>query len=274
MNSHPFDLLVELPDADVRLDCAALHLARDVYPHIGVQAYLTRLDALAAEVAGLRAGLAAPLRYQALREVLVAQHGLNGNKDDYYDPDNSYLSRVLDRGCGIPISLAVVWIEVGRRLKWPVAGAGLPGHFLVRIDDPERFVAVDVFNDARTLSLDDCEKLLEQQFEGKVKFQPELLDPVDTRSILSRMLANLRQIYMVNHNWPRLRDVLHRLTALEPQNSLHLQELAALHFRLGDVRGAYAHLAACLQRLPDGTDDRQGVQNKLERLEAAIAALN
>ena len=92
-----------------------------------------------------RPGLTAILRYQAMRDVLVNEHNFHGNQDDYYDPQNSYLNRVLDRRLGAPVSLATIWVEVARRLKWPVHGVALPGHFLVRFDDPERFVLADPF---------------------------------------------------------------------------------------------------------------------------------
>lgn len=274
MSQHPFDLLMELPDEEIRLDCAALHFARDAYPHLDLPAYLGRLDALADEVAAMRAGLAAPLRYQALREVLVEEHGFRGNQDDYYHPDNSYLNCVLDSGRGIPITLAMIWIEVGRRLNWPVAGVALPGHFLVRLDDPERFVAVDVFNDGCSLGLDDCERIVEQRFEGKMKFTPEFLEPVDTRAVLTRSLGNLRHVFSVRQDWPRLGDVLRRLAALEPENSAHLGALADVCSRQGDLRGAYAHLAACLERLPPEADERTLVQREMQRLEWAILRLN
>jgi regulator of sirC expression with transglutaminase-like and TPR domain len=272
MSRHPFDLLIELEPHEIHLDCAALHLARDVYPHISVPAYLAQLDALADEVAALAPGLSAPLRYQALAEVLVDRHGFRGSTDDYYDPQNSYLNRVLDRHVGIPISLAIVWIEVARRLKWPIAGAALPSHFLVRVDDPDRFIVVDVFNGGCTLSLEDCAKLLEQNLEGKVPFDPQMLEPVGTRAILARSLANLRAVYMVNQDWNRLACVLRRLIALEPTNGNHLQELAALHFQLGDMRGAYAHLAASLPRVAES--DRADVEQRMERLAKTIASLN
>lgn len=274
MQPHPFDLLMELAEADIRLDCAALHLARDVYPHIDVHAYLGWLDEIAAEVAALRPRIGAPERYQALCEVLVERRGFHGNGDDYYDPDNSYLNRVLDRRCGIPISLATVWIEVGRRLNWPVSGVNLPGHFLVRLDDPERFVLVDVFDGGKSLSIEDCAELVKKQFDQKIGFTPEFLEPVDTRTILSRTLTNLKQIYMVNHNWERLLDVLRRLIAVDRENLMHIQELAALHYRMGDFRGAHALMAECLKRMPEPNDERASVQSKLHRLEAAIAGLN
>jgi regulator of sirC expression with transglutaminase-like and TPR domain len=273
MSLHPFDMQMELPTEAIRLDCAALHLARDVYGVVNLFPYLEQIDGLAAEVFERRAGLTAPLRYEAMREVLVERHDFRGNSDDYYDPENSYFNRVLERSRGIPITLSILWIEVARRLKWPVSGVGFPGHFLVRFDDAEHYVLVDPFRDGQSLNIDDCRKILSHHFEGKVEFKPEFLEPVDARSTLVRLLNNLRSIYLVNHDWGRLDDVLQRLAAVEPENSRHREELAALRYRQGDVRSAYAHLSSCLTSGSD-TDERVMVQKKLRHLEAAIAALN
>ena len=273
MTQHPFDLLIELDTDQIYLDCAALHLARDVYQHVDINFYRAKLDALAESVAEMRPGLSAPGRYKAMRDILVDAHEFTGNVDDYYDPDNSYLNRVLDRGLGVPISLSTIWIEVGRRLKWPVAGVSFPGHFLVRFDDPERFILADPFNDGRTLSANKCRALLKDYSGGRISFTDEFLEPADTRSILARTLENLRDIYITTHDWDRLADVLRRLAAVEPGNGQHPRELADLQFKLGDVRGAYAHLTVALDRLPDG-GDRIIVQGNLEKLEQAITALN
>lgn len=273
MSRHPFDLLVELRPEHIRLDCAALHLARDIYPDIDIPRYLAQLDSLADEVAERRAGLSATLRYQALREVLVGRYGFTGNQDDYYDPQNSYLNRVLDRHVGIPIALSVLWIEIGRRLKWPVAGVALPGHFLVRFDDPERFVLADPFGEGRSLSLEDCRRLMAQRFQRHIRLSRRLLQPVKTRAMLGRMLNNLRGIYLANHDWWQLAAVLQRLVALEPRRGRHLQDLASVYARLGDMRAAYKCLKLYLHRVPDA-DDSHLVESNLMRLEAALAALN
>ncbi len=270
---HPFDSLMELDTPDVRLDCAALHLARDVYPHVALSTYLQQLDEIAEQVAARRPGLGAAQRYRALREVLVAELGFRGNADDYYSAENSYLNRVLDTRIGIPISLAIVWVEVGRRLNWPIAGVGFPGHFLVRIDDPERFVMVDPFGGGRSLAIDDCRKLLAQQFDGKLTFASAFLEPCDTRSTLIRLLNNLRTIYTIRQEWRRLVEVLRRLDAAEPNNGRHLLELADVLFRIGSVRGAQACMAESLRR-QSSDDERANVQRNCERLQAAIASLN
>lgn len=271
---HPFDLLMELPTAAIRLDFASLHLARDLYGEFDPFVFVARIDELANEVAQRRPGLTAPLRYEAMREVLVEEHGFRGNSEDYYDPENSYLNRVIESKRGIPISLSILWIEVARRLKWPVAGVGFPGHFLVRFDDADHLVLVDPFREGMSLNVEDCQKILAHHFEGKVAFSPEFLEPVDARSILARLLNNLRSIYLVNHDWSRLEDVLQRLAAVDPTNSRHREELAALRYRQGDVRSAYAHLLATWVHAGGDSDERVMVQKRLRHLEAALAAMN
>lgn len=273
MTIHPFDSLMELGLDAIRLDCAALHLCRDVYPEMNLRRHLDHLDCLAEEVGQTKPGLAAPLRYQAMREVLVERHGFTGNREDYYDPRNCYLTQVLDSRRGVPITLSSVWIEVARRLKWPVLGMAFPGHFLIRFDDPDRFIIVDPFQDGRTLSIENCETILKQHFDDKVKFSPGLLAPTDTRTIIARILNNLRSIYLGSSNWARLDDVLERLTALDPTNGQYRGELAALRFRRGDMRGAYNHLSSYVAAQPDA-DDAPIVRATLNHIEASIASQN
>jgi regulator of sirC expression with transglutaminase-like and TPR domain len=273
MGRHPFDLLMELDTAYIRLDCAALHLARDEYPALDLRGYLRRLDQWADDVAALRPGTAATLRYAAMREVLIDGLGFAGNDEDYYDADNSFLNRVIDRRIGIPISLSVLWIEIGRRLKWPVGGVALPGHFLVRFDDPERFVLADPFHHGRTLSLDDCREIVKHTCGKDVKLDRRVFEPVDVRAVLARMLHNLRVVYLAVSDLPRLAKTLRHLIAVQPENAKHLQELADVRFRMGDLRGAYSLLSAYLQREPDAADSALVRQN-LRRLHAAMRAMN
>ncbi len=273
MIRHPFDLLMELDTGSIRLDCAALHLARDPYRNLTLPTYLAKLDRMADDVGSERPGLSATLRYEAMRRVLVGAYNLRGNEDDYYDPENSYLNRVLDRGLGIPISLSSVWLEVARRLKWPVTGLGLPGHFIIRFDDDEHFVLVDPFRAGRTLTVDDCHQILDYHFEGRVPFSPAFLRPVNVRLILVRMLSNLRSIYTANHDWKRLATVLQRLASVEPDNTKHLHDLVGVLYRQGDIQMAHAHLSLHLRRQP-GSADQTVAREKLAHLKAVIASLN
>lgn len=272
MSTHPFDLLVELPTSDIRLDCAALHLARDAYPELSLRPSLATLDQLAESVADKRPGLSAPLRFLAMRKTLIEEFALRGNPD-YYDADNSYLNRVLERKLGIPLSLSVVWLEVARRLKWPAVGIGFPGHFLVRFDDPEHFVLIDPFREGQSLDLSDCEQLIKHQFGDEAKLEPDHLAPVDTRAILTRMLNNLRGVYVSQGQWARLADVLERLVAIEPNRSRHVADLAALRARAGDLHGACARVEAFLHMNPDASD-AEDMRLRLRKLKAEMAAGN
>ncbi|MBK8916182.1 MAG: transglutaminase family protein [Phycisphaerales bacterium] len=272
MSPHPFDLLMQLDEPLIRLDCAALHLARDAYPGLAIECSLRQLDEIAAQVADRRPGLDAPLRYAAMRSVLVEELGFRGNEEDYYDVENSYLNRVLERRLGIPLSLSVVWIEVARRLKWPVAGVGFPCHFLVRFDDPDRFVVADAFRGGESLSLDDCRELLEARQPG-LKFSMSMLEPVSTRAVLIRMLTNLRTIHMCAGRWGPAAAVLERLIAADPTNAQHPQELAMVYRRSGNLRRAYAALAAFIHRCPRSREF-EAVCASLERVESDLAGMN
>lgn len=273
IGGHPFDLLMELETSQIQLDCAALHLARDAYPSISVPRYLNVIDSLARQVGTLRPGLAANLRYEAMQTVLVQYHRLTGSDETYYHPDNVYLNRVLDTGRGLPISLSIVWLSVARRLNWPVFGVALPGHFIVRFEDAERFILVDPFNDGCTLSIADCRKLVHRGFEGKLPFSENHLRAVDARAVLLRLLKTLRNIYLTRNELPPLVRVLRHMTALEPANGRYLQDLAAACCRQGDVRAAAAHLELYLHRLPNA-DDSHVVRTNLRQLRAALVARN
>lgn len=273
MQRHPFDLLMELEPEHIRLDCAALHLARDAYPQLDLPRYLRQLDDWADQVAAQRPGLAANLRYAALRRVLVDENGLSGNSDDYYNPENCYLNRVLDTRRGIPITLAVVWIEVARRLKWPVAGVALPGHFIIRFDDAEHYLLVDPFHAGRSLTVADCSKLVEARYGTDLRFSRRFLKPISSEGIVARLLRNLRNAYLVDNNLPRVATILQRMTAVEPANMQHVQELAAVYCQQGDIHAACRHLRAALRRLPNGAGQER-LRARLRRLELTLAALN
>ncbi|MGH9157555.1 MAG: SirB1 family protein [Acidimicrobiales bacterium] len=207
-----FEALVAGPQAELGLDEAAALIAAHATPGLDTAALLGRLDALAA-------GCEEP-SLAALRHHLFEVVGFDGNHRRYDDPRNSFLDAVLDRRVGIPISLAVVMIEVGRRVGVELAGVGLPGHFLVcqrhRSEDREAFV--DPFRSGRLLDRDGCQALYQSLFGTRAAFHDGLLAPVGPRAILARMLANLRTIYGASGDARSLGWVL-RLRAAIPAGS-------------------------------------------------------
>jgi regulator of sirC expression with transglutaminase-like and TPR domain len=203
---------------EIPLAEAALNIAAEEYPGLDVSAYLRRLDALGQGVkARLADGLGALKTLQAIRAVLRAE-GYRGNDEAYYDPRNSFLNEVLDRKLGIPITLSVLTIEVARRVGLQLQGVGFPGHFLVRCPGQVGLpgdIYVDAFNGWELLGAEECTARFRAALHGKT-FDPGFLDPVDSRHILSRLLHNLKRIYVEKADDVRALWVVDRLLLLAP----------------------------------------------------------
>jgi regulator of sirC expression with transglutaminase-like and TPR domain len=178
--------VVRRPDAEVPLDLAWALLTASAHPAADP-------DALVGELDDLAAACRTPT-LDGLVHLLFVDQGFAGNEADYYDPANSYLDDVLDRHLGIPISLAVVTMEVGRRLDVPVVGVGLPGHFVLRDgDDPELFI--DPFRGGARLDRAGCLELVQELHGPGTDLDPAWLEPVRRVAILERMLANLVRVF-------------------------------------------------------------------------------
>lgn len=236
--SGRFFALVQGPDDDVRLDEGALLIAAHAYPDLDVDVELAKLDELASGCPEGERDLA------GLRRYLFDTLGFRGNEEHYRDPRNSFLNDVLDRRLGIPITLSVVAIEVGRRLGVPLVGVGLPGHFLVRhMAVPPALV--DPFNGGRELTPAECEALVQRIYGDEVAFRPSLLAPVGSRLILARMLNNLRQVYQGRGDAPSAAWVLRLRAGIPGTEPRELGELATAQAALG----RYEEAAATLEQL-------------------------
>jgi regulator of sirC expression with transglutaminase-like and TPR domain len=188
--SERFAELVALPEEQIPLDETALLIAAHARPSLDVAAELRRLDRLADSCP--------EETFEGLCAHLFGTLGFAGNTENYGEPANSYLDRVLARRVGIPISLAVVAIEIGRRIGVPLVGIGMPGHFLAGHAEPDgEMVYLDAFGGGVCLSAEGCEALF-RRLGGSGPFHPRFLDPVGPRAILSRMLANLQALFLLN----------------------------------------------------------------------------
>jgi regulator of sirC expression with transglutaminase-like and TPR domain len=237
------------------LDEAALAIAAEEYPRLDVAAYLARLDVLAARVVQRSPvpGRSATALH-ALRSVLAEEEGLRGNDADYGDPRNSFLNDVLDRRLGIPISLSVVYMEVARRTGLPLEGVGFPGHFLAKYVSPSgREVFVDAFNGGEMLSADECAARYRARTGGR-DLDRKHLAAVTPRQILTRMLANLRRIYLERSDDVRAYGVLDRMLLLVPGQLDALRDRGLVSARLGAAAPAERDLEAYLSRVPSASD--------------------
>ena len=227
-------------DAAIDLAGATLAIARLEYPLLDVPYYDHRLEALAQRVRHrMRNNPTARETIALLNRVLFDEEGLRGNRDDYYDPRNSFLNDVLDRKLGIPITLSVVYLDVARRVGFPLAGTGMPGHFLLKhYDVMSGEILIDAFNRGRIVGSLECQKRLDEIYSGQVELKPEFLQAVSHREILTRVLNNLRQIYFTQRNFPKGLMVLDLLLAIPPQSPELLRERGLVRLNLEQFLGA------------------------------------
>ena len=230
--------LVQQAEDDVPLAEAALQVAAHAHPGLDVPAQLARLDALA---------LACPAAtLDALLEHLFVRERFAGNRRDYYDPANSYLDSVLERRVGIPLTLSVVLVEVGARLRVPLVGIGMPGHFLVRpAGDDSTFI--DAFEGGARLDRAACEHRHRQVHGEAVPFDERLLRPVGTWAILARLLANLKSIAASRNDRALMRWVLRLRVALPGIPLAERRELASVLA----ADGRFVEAAAVLDRVAE-----------------------
>lgn len=225
-----FAELVTGPEADLRLDVAALVIGAHARPDLDLDGAVAELDAIAA---------ACPQpSFRAWRDHLFADMGFHGNVDDYYDPDNSFLDQVARRRVGLPITLSVLGMEVGRRLGLKLAGVGMPGHFLLQDVDALVPTWVDPFASGRVLDRAGCEERFHLVNGASAPFLDEYLEPVGPRAILGRMLANLRSIYSGRGDLDALEWVLRLRLAIPDTPLLERRDLARVYASRGRFRDA------------------------------------
>ena len=202
--------LVSRDDGDISLPAAALAVARAQYPHLDVAAHLAILDSMRSQAAARVAGTPDAGAVAALNAVVFDELGFSGNRTDYYDPRNSYLNEVLERRLGIPITLALIYMELGRAAGLELEGVGFPGHFLVR--NRASGELLDVFQSGRIVEPAECHRLLERQ-RMAASWRDDFLEGVSSRQMLTRMLNNLRRHYAEIEDRERL-SVFHAMAAV------------------------------------------------------------
>jgi regulator of sirC expression with transglutaminase-like and TPR domain len=265
--------LVSRPDGRIDLARAALSIARWEYPRLDVDAYLERLDGLARAVDGVRRSPDALGRLHRLREYLFVEQGFAGNRDEYYDPRNSFLNDVLDRRQGIPITLSLVLMEVGKRLGLAIEGIGLPGHFIAgaRLDDSQ--ILLDPFNGGALVTPEECEELVGGVVGRPVTLLPEHYAPVSGRQLLTRMLANLKGAYWRRQEWDRVVGAIDRLLVLDPKAASEWRDRGVAWSNLGEVRRGLGDWERYLTEFPDA-EDHETVKGHLRRARQKLAQLN
>ncbi len=269
-----FVTLLARPEPDLDLGRAALLVARAEYPALDVEHYLGRLDAMAASIAPEVALETEPMRRVAvLNRSLFVTEGFRGNAEQYYDPRNSFLNEVLDRKLGIPITLSTVYMELARRLRLPIAGVGFPGHFLVKyvLDDGE--ILIDPFHRGAILTPADCRRRLKEMTDGSVAFQPDHLRSVTKRQILSRMLSNLKHIYLRARSFPKALRVMDLMLVVNPEDAAEVRDRGLVLSQAGRLGAALRDLERYLAMAPKA-EDADTIKEHMAGVRRRMAAMN
>ncbi|TDB29031.1 hypothetical protein ATCM_16050 [Stenotrophomonas sp. ATCM1_4] len=253
-----WDELATLADDALPLLPTALLIARDEYPELDPAAYERLLQAHADH---LRVEVDAtgewPLKIAAINHHLFNEVGYSGNNDEYYDPRNSYLNEVFERRLGNPISLAMVQIEVARRLGLPLEGISFPGHFLVRLPVDDGVLIMDPFNGGRPLGVDELRERARTNLGGQApddSVLAQILDPAPHRAILMRMLRNLYGVYAERREWDRAARSADRVLKLAPEQADAVRDRGLAYLQLEHLAGARADLARYLKMEPEASD--------------------
>lgn len=251
-----FRQVVSQPDSGFDLALAALLVAAEEYHQLSPELYLRRLDMLAERVHDRLADeTAGPIVLQELSRVLFIDEGFRGNIDAYYDPRNSFLNDVLDRRLGIPITLCIIFLEVGWRLGLPLEGVKFPGHFLVRYRGEAIPVLVDPFQNGEIRFEDQAQDLLDRVYGGgSVPMRDEYLQPATRRDILVRLLLNLKGIYLNAHDDARALSVIDRILLIRPDAMEEIRDRGMLFARVGRHDEAILELERYLSGVPDAPD--------------------
>ena len=247
---------IHQPDDQIDLAKAALYIAQEEYPELNIDEYLNALDTMALEVQERLPRQRYPMRIvQSINAYLYDDLGFSGNTDDYYDPRNSFLNDVIELRTGIPITLSLVYLEIARRLDFPMVGIGMPGHFLIRPQFEDVGIFVDAFSRGEIMFEQDCQQRLAQIYQQPIpSIPPAFLEPVTNRRFLVRMLANLKMIYLSRRQLPKALAAVERMLLLFPDAPTELRDRGLIYYEMGRLVEASHDLEIYLAKLPNAED--------------------
>jgi regulator of sirC expression with transglutaminase-like and TPR domain len=271
-----FSFRDELQQNPINLIRASLRFAQEIaYPGLDPYVYLARLDHLARSAQQFL-DPEAPVQTKAdgVADFLFRQLGFSGNSAAYHDPRNSYLNEVLDRRLGIPISLTVIFISVAYRLGLPVFGVGLPGHFIAGVRSGDKVYYYDPFHGGGRLDEADCEQLVRTTIGYSGVFNSDWLQPVSASQILTRMLNNLRLIYIQSQKWDNARRVIHHLRLLQPDQPELLRDLGFVYHQSGKLNKAVSYYELYLLRGKPPAEEAEAITRALRTVAFQLARRN
>lgn len=281
-----FETLIAGEDAAIDLAQAAFLIAEIEYPDLDTIMYFSQLDALARRVGVLLAlpegHLLSPLPHDlspftvihAVNKVLFEQEGFHGNREDYYNAQNSFLNKVLESRVGIPITLSLLYMEVCKRIGFQLDGIGLPFHFVLRYRLPAgaKFY-IDPFEHGECMTEQQCRERIRSMAGGRIRFQVQWFEPVSHRNFLIRMLNNLKHIYIRHEQYQYALAVCERLVLLAPTAASERRDRGIVHLQLRHYGQALRDLKAYTELAPDA-QDRDEILEHIKTIRQTISMLN
>jgi len=269
-----FARAVEGSERGLDLARAALLVAAEADPNVDIDHEMHTLDSWAAELRGrLDPGWNNLQKLARLRNYVFEELGFRGDSQDYFSPSNSLLHEVMERRLGVPLTLSIIFMELGWRIGIPFEGVGFPGHFLVRLKGEPRDLVLDPFNHARTMHEEDCRRLLDEVTGGRIAFDGRLLASVSKRDILTRLLRNLKGAYLRSNQDEGALAAVERLLLLDPSDQDEVRDRGLLLFRLQRFGPALHALETYLAARAEAPD-RDAITQHVATLRHLIASLN
>ncbi|HLZ60847.1 MAG TPA: transglutaminase-like domain-containing protein [Ktedonosporobacter sp.] len=280
-----FETLIAREDASIDLAQAALLIASIEYPDLDMAQYLLHLDALARRVQAILAlpppeilaelpPESKPLKViAAMNKVLFEEEGFQGNKADYYNPNNSFFNKVLDNRTGIPITLSLLYMEVGKRVGIQIDGIALPYHFMVRCHLPEGPIYIDAFEGGTQMSERECRERIRHLTHSRTKLSAHWFEPVNPKIFLARMLNNLKKCYLEQEDYVRMLAISDLIIILVPHFPSEWRDRGIVHMQLQHYSRALQDLLTYLDLAPKA-NDRSEILNHIKTIRQIMAMMN
>jgi regulator of sirC expression with transglutaminase-like and TPR domain len=267
-----FHEMIQRPEADIDLARSALLVAAENDPELDVEAEMARLDGWAGELGRrLDPSWNNLQRLARLRTFMYEDLGFKGDVQGYYSPANSLLHSVMSRRLGIPLTLSIVFMEIGWRLGIPFEGVGFPGHFLVRLAGEPGDLLLDPYDHGVSVHEEDCRRMIELTTGGTVPFDPSMIRSLGKRDMVARLLFNLKVACLKAGDDRGALSAVERLLLLHPNDPPELRDRGLLLYRMDRYREAREGLRAYLRSRPQALD-REVIERHLAALDMMLAS--
>ena len=271
---NKFSSLAELPDEEIDLVGATLIIARISYPRLDETVYQRYLSDLTERLRSRLNKTDRPVAMiEKLNRILFEEEGFRGNRHNYFDPDNSFINRVVDRKLGIPITLSLIYTEVGKKAGMNLSGIALPVHFITALFHESGRTLIDPFKQGEILSEEECRTMVRRRLGEESAFDTRQLSPARPKEILIRMLRNLKAIYLQTHNDMKAFQMLHWILTLDPGSKAELRERGLLYEALGNTDRAAEDLERYIALSP-GPETERIIGSKIEMLKKKSTRLH